>query len=249
MSEQQERTDQETQDLAKSMGWVDEDKFRGDKSRWVDADTFVEKGMNDLPILRERLKAQSSTITEMKNDFTEFKTHHENAVNSEYQRAMRELEEKQLKTVEEGDTEEYKRIHSEKIKLANERAATNSNNGSGQAAYEAWKRDSEWFEKDEVLTTYAQGKADKIAADFPELRGKPEFLDKLEEEVKKAFPDKFQDSRFSPAAVESGGRAPGGQRTAFGYNNLPPDAKAACDKFVRQGLITREQYVKEYEWE
>jgi len=33
------------------------------------------------------------------------------------------------------------------------------------------------------------------------------------------------------------------------YGNLPPEAKAACDKFVKQGLMTKEAYVAEYDWE
>jgi len=30
---------------------------------------------------------------------------------------------------------------------------------------------------------------------------------------------------------------------------LPQEAKAACDRFVKQGLLTVEEYLKEYEWE
>ena len=33
------------------------------------------------------------------------------------------------------------------------------------------------------------------------------------------------------------------------YESLPAEAKAACDKFVKQGLMTREEYVKEFDWE
>jgi hypothetical protein len=30
------------------------------------------------------------------------------------------------------------------------------------------------------------------------------------------------------------------------YDNLPADAKAACDDFVKQGFMKREDYVKQY---
>jgi hypothetical protein len=32
------------------------------------------------------------------------------------------------------------------------------------------------------------------------------------------------------------------------YANLPADAKTQCDKWVRDGLMTQDQYVKDYPW-
>jgi hypothetical protein len=46
----------------------------------------------------------------------------------------------------------------------------------------------------------------------------------------------------------SDGRVPTGKKKK-GYNDLPAEAKAACDKFVKQKLMTVEQYVNEYEWD
>ena len=31
-----------------------------------------------------------------------------------------------------------------------------------------------------------------------------------------------------------------------GFRDLPPEAQAACQKFEKQGLVTRDQYLKEY---
>jgi hypothetical protein len=38
-------------------------------------------------------------------------------------------------------------------------------------------------------------------------------------------------------AREAGGKS---------YAALPDDAKKACDRFVKQGLMTKEQYIKDY---
>jgi hypothetical protein len=109
--------DEETISMAKSMGWVEEENFRGDKSNWVDAEKFVDKGMNDLPILRERLRSQSHKITEMESDITAFKTYHEKTVANEYGRAMKDLDSKSRASVEEGDTDAYDRLQKEKHDL------------------------------------------------------------------------------------------------------------------------------------
>ena len=75
------------------------------------------------------------------------------------------------------------------------------------------------------------------------------FYDAIEAEVRKQFPDNFTNTRRrAPATVESGNGA--GRNTGTKtYANLPPEAKAACDDFVDQELMTRDQYVAEYEWE
>jgi hypothetical protein len=250
--EEVEEVNEETVALAKSMGWVDEDKFRGDNSRWVNADKFVEKGMNDLPVLRERLRAQSKKLGEMESDIGDFKTHHEQSLAREYGRAMKELEEKQLATVEEGDTDAYQRIQAQKRDLAtsHQRNAVPANKAPDNPLYVDWKEKSDWFEKKPGMTAFANVESDKIATDMPNLVGTPGFLEEVDRRVKGEFPEFFENSNRSNAnAVESGGRSPRQRGSGRSYGDLPGDAKAACDKFVRRGLVTKEQYVKDYEWE
>jgi len=253
VEEVNEKVNEENIALAKSMGWVDEEDFRGPKSNWVDADKFVEKGMNDLPVLRERLRAQSRRLADMEGDITDFKTHHEQSLAREYQRAMTELEDKQLATVEEGDKDEYQRIQKQKQELAasQPRTALTGSKAPENPLYSSWKdKNADWFEKDSDMTVYANRMSDYIAEMKPDLIGKQGFLDEIDKEVRARFSDRFENTnRDIPNTVEAGGRAPRQRGKSKGYGDLPGEAKAACDKFVRRGLITREQYVKDYEWE
>lgn len=53
-----EEEDQEALEAeARRMGWQPEDKFRGKKGQWVDAQTFVERGRSVMPILAQNNKA------------------------------------------------------------------------------------------------------------------------------------------------------------------------------------------------
>lgn len=45
--------DEATVKAAKEMGWTPQDKFKGDPEKWVDADEFVRRGENLLPLLRK----------------------------------------------------------------------------------------------------------------------------------------------------------------------------------------------------
>ena len=246
-----EEVDEETLSMAKSMGWVEEDNFRGDKERWVNADKFVERGLNDLPILRERLRSQSKKITDMEADIGSFKTYHEESLSREYQRAARDLEDKQLATVEDGDTDAYQKIQKQKHQLAVSHARNRPTQDTtpDNPLYTGWKEKADWFEKKPGMTAYANVESDNIARERPELVGKQGFLDEIDRRVKAEFPDYFENPRRREQnTVESGGR----QHRASGshtYNDLPNDAKVACDKFVRNGQITRKQYLETYEWD
>src|SRR5271154_5862973 len=39
-------------DKAKQMGWAPQEEFRGDPSKWIDADEYVRRGEQLMPILR-----------------------------------------------------------------------------------------------------------------------------------------------------------------------------------------------------
>jgi hypothetical protein len=66
------------------------------------------------------------------------------------------------------------------------------------------------------------------------------------------FPSKFGTKKkvtSNGSPVESGsGRQSRQSPSSKSYENLPPEAKAACDRFVKQKLMTKEQYVSEYDW-
>lgn len=51
---------------AKEMGWVPQEEFRGDKSKWIDAPTFLARGRDVMPLLRknnERLRGENKQST------------------------------------------------------------------------------------------------------------------------------------------------------------------------------------------
>lgn len=47
---------EQIEEEARRIGWVPEDKFKGRKDHWVDAKTFLERGEQLMPILRENNK-------------------------------------------------------------------------------------------------------------------------------------------------------------------------------------------------
>ena len=135
-------------------------------------------------------------------------------------------------------------------------APTETNTPTIEPALQAWLDRNDWFGKDRRWTGIVNGIGESLRLENPDLKGQ-EFLDKLDEVLQEEFPDKFGTSNTASTKtktaanrVESGsgraGRVSGSN--ARSYDNLPPEAKAACDRFVRQKLMTREEYVAEYDW-
>jgi hypothetical protein len=113
-----------------------------------------------------------------------------------------------------------------------------------------WMDKNDWFGKDSRMTGVANGLGIEIRKENPSLTGKA-FLDKLDQELTETFPDKFGKKR-TPNPMEgspNGTARPSVNSGKKSYNTLPAEAKAACDRFVKQGLMTKEQYVAEYSWE
>jgi hypothetical protein len=245
-------TDEE-KDRARRMGWADEDHFRGDKSKWVDARTFLKKGEEMLPVLRERLRKQDDDIKHMREEL-----HQVVRTQGEFERTTRErveaeFEERKRQAVEQADTDAYDAVYQEERKWREKQATAQPNDQlapRGNAILEAWKSENEWFETDPELTEFADDISGVIIAREPHLKGTAKLLDKIAERTKRAFPDKFQNPRRDgSSAVEgatgpTGGRAGGRKKT---YNDLPQAARAKCDEYVANNWVqSKEQYVADY---
>lgn len=54
---------------AKSMGWSQKEKFRGDPKDWKDPKAFIDIAEQSAPVMRERLREMSKKVTEMQKAF------------------------------------------------------------------------------------------------------------------------------------------------------------------------------------
>lgn len=249
-------------DKAKRLGWTPKDEFKGDPDRWVDAETFVKRGDEVLPILKannrklekalDNLRAENA---EMKATFKEFSEHHTKTVQAQYKNAMRDLEARQAQAAEVGDVEGVKEITREITDLTKEMEtkppAPKADNQPAvdpafQEAFDEWHEDNAWFQKDRPMTLFALD----LDAELAEKGMSPaKRFAEITKQVKAEFPHKFENQRRNqPAAVEAAG-SPAGRKAGKGWADLPPEAKAQADRFIRQGLIKdRDAYVKDYQF-
>jgi hypothetical protein len=245
---------------AQKFGWVPKEDFKGDESEWKDSETFLKRGKEingflrkDLEKLQKATEADKAAIAEMKATMEEFRKYHNDTEARAYKRALEDLKQQKIEAIEAGQgavvvaiDEQIENIR-EAQNVPKETVKQPSQNDN--AEYRAWAKENLWYATDNELKAYADLVADDVAAEAPNKKGH-EFLEEVTKRVKEAHPDKFINPARKTASVSSSsdGRSPSPTKKKS-YNDLPPEARQACDKFVKQKLMTQEQYISEYDWE
>lgn len=268
--DQQQPDNSGVEQEAKRFGWVPKEEFRGTESDWVDAETFVKRGKEINPILRannERLKKEldaerdkhNAEMKALKEAAEEFKQFQKDAFERKQKELATELEAlkaQRKEAIREGDADLVVELEDRIEEVKEERASTKEPVAATKAdepaqidpALSEWMENNKWFGSDIEATEIANGIGASVMRQFPGLKGKA-FLDKVDERLKSRVPELYGNPNQSRNTVEGGGargNTSSGKKT---YENLPAEAKAACDKFVRQGLFkSKQEYVDLYDW-
>ena len=241
--------DEATLSEAKRQGWVPQEEYSGPEDRWVDAETFVKKGKEINALLRKDNEFLKREVSEMKSTMMEFKKFHADTEKRAYDRAMLDLRDQKKEAINTGDGDKVLQIDDAIDELKQARAIEKVEvrpSNQPDPTFVQWNEDNPWFGKDTELTEEANLIGEVIKRKQPTLIGEA-FLDEVTKRVKKAYPEKFTNTnRARPSPVEGTTAPKSNQKGGKGYNDLPPEAKQACQKFEKQGLITREAYLKEY---
>jgi len=236
---------------AKEQGWKPQEEFQGPEDKWTDAKTFVERGDKIAGILKSRLKRQEAEIQQLQRSTKEFKDYQKTLLDKEKARnaqLLSELEAKRAAAITDADGAEFTRLDREIAGLRRDREEPQQANGADlDPLAQAWLLNNEWYNTNQKLQTYADGLAEQIVN---QGYSGPAYYTELSRRVKEQFPEEFRNKRQAqPNTVEAGGELDTKNVKAHTYDNLPPDAKAACDRFVNSGFTTKEEYVATYDWD
>lgn len=269
--EQQPSVNEEVQKEARMFGWVPREEFRGSDEEWVDADVFVKRGKEINPILRKnnellmkKLDEKAKEIDSIKASVEEFKKFQKEAFErkqADYEVQIAELKSKKREAIAEGNGDLVVDIDDQidEIKEAQREAREEAKKKPEEPAktadipedpsLQAWLGRNQWFGSDTEMTDVANGLGASVRRQFPHLSGQA-FLDKLDEKIAEYFPHKVLGNKARGSAVDSSGDVRGGSGSGKKtYDNLPADAKAACDRFIKNGWIkNKQEYLDNYDW-
>lgn len=254
----------ETETKARRLGWVPLEEFKGDPDKHRSAEEFLERGFNMLPLLQrdnDRLHRGMSRLEKRLEDqsrtFEEFQKFSEKAEERAYKRAKSELEAKRDSAIQNADTASAQQAIRELNALESDRPApktepSKDNKPAPDPVFQDWMAENAWFTADPALQGYATkifGQLEKTQPGVPPAQ----LLAETKKRVMDKFPEEFgiNPRREAAAAVStpSGGAAVS-KKKGKTYEDLPAEAKRACDKFVKTiPGYTRDKYVADYEWD
>lgn len=261
--ETEENQHSESETKAMRLGWVPKDQFKGDPEKWRPAEDFLDRATNMLPLLQrdnEKLHRGMSRLEKRLEDqnrtFEEYQKYAEKAEERAYKRAKAELESKLDNAIQTADVAGAQQVRREIAALEEDHKTPERKSEPEKPkidpAFQEWMEENTWFNKDPALTGYAT----KVFGQLEQNqsgRSPKELLAETKKKVMERFPEEFginpKRDQAASVAAPNGGTAPAKKR-GKSYDDLPADAKKACDRFVKAiPGYTRDKYVASYDWD
>lgn len=250
---------------AKELGWTPKSEFKGNPESWTDAEEYIKRG--DPRYLRERLGQTEKTVKQLRDEMkrereeqeTAFKSRLENMdrVNQRLLKSQRdaiyaEIEAKKLQAVEDGDTDRYRKLHTQEQATREKHAKEDEDfvidkpaakakpgdkiEGHDDAIAEWWADNPEiWFNESKAkYASLLYGQAEKK---FPTVAERLRFV---EDGLKRAAGgngasgDKAETEPSMPS-VEGGARLASTSRKK-GWNEIPDEERKIYDRHIKEKL-------------
>lgn len=251
---------------ARELGWQPLDSFKGDPEKWVDAEEYVKRGEEMMPLLKATNRRLTSDLAETRTALTTLKEQlnaskeaidalkefNEERVKQEAEVRLAKLKADLVKAREDENVDEEVRIIKE-IGKSEEAPAPAKPNGSPQPnpendytrtqEWKDWVEANPWWGVDVRKSAMATAFAQELRTKDPSLNGRA-LLDRISEEVE-AF---FSSSSRPPNRVESGG-AGGGRPRGKTYDDLPAAAKEVCERQSTRLVGKDRAYATKQEWQ
>lgn len=257
---------------ALSMGFVPKEHFKGDPAKWVSPEEFVRKGKEVLPIIRKQNEKLSAEIASIRSENAQTKKLLQNAIDSlnayheyhkedskrQYERARADLIAGKKAALQDGDVDAVVRID-DAIKVLDDNQKkvdavkpvdTNvpaQPDPTMQADLQRWVgENADWFQKDHEKTMYAMSVANFLRQTKPHLVGYA-FLEAVKQEVETKFGMTKRDGGVSKVEgdTKSGTSKDNSPKT---YEDLPEDAKSACDRFGERLVGKGKKFATMADW-
>jgi hypothetical protein len=254
---------------ARDYGWAPKEQFKGPVDKWKPADEYLgwakqvgrlpksefDAIKSQFPAIRQENQALKGELTEIKTTLNQFVEFSSKAEERAYNKARRELEARIETAATNADPVAARAAMAELEQLKPEPKVepkkVEAQTVAADPVIQDWISKEEWFTKSRALNAFATDEFGELERSKPGMP-KADILAEVKRRTMEKFPEKFgiNPARDNPVTVAS----PSGQmrtpKRGKTYDDLPADAKVACDKFVKQiPGYTREQYVKQYDWD
>lgn len=263
----------EIQARAEKMGWIPPSRFKGDPERFVDADSYIERGETILPIVKEHNRRLESELASVRAEarataealkaaqtaIEEIEERHTVATQKAVEEARAQVKAQLAAASEAGDHIGVAELTDQLTKLNQAEDAAGPQKKEPRAAEPQaftpppemveWNKENPWFGKDRRKTALALGIAQELRDAGETAQGRA-FFDKVAEELEQTLgkPLREEPPASKVEGARSFGEGGGGRSGGKGFESLPADAKAACDADARRFVGPGKKYKDVTAW-
>jgi hypothetical protein len=215
---------------ARRLGWKPESDWKGDKSGWVDASTFMDH-VRTVPGKVRKLEADYA------ERFARLERMQEAALKRQAEAHKAEVERikaQMRQAVEVGDVAQWEKLDAQRERMTQDAPEVPDAPKPGlPAETQAWVAKNEWFASDEVMRAAAQQLAGKAAQLGMTTADQLAYVDR---EMPRYFPDKFKSKAKPTHSPVEGLSLAAPRRGGKTGADLPAEARAIAAKEVKEGL-------------
>jgi hypothetical protein len=230
---------------ARAHGWKPQDEFQGDPAKWTDAETFVKRADEIMPLMREQNKDLRRKISEMERTVKKLAKSEQAA----HKERLEALQTQRLEAFDSGDREAFVAADKKADELRKDMGdAAPALNGEDPAEeLDTFREANPWFDKANLASAsetdvearlFADRTADKWVRQGLHNEIPPsEFYKRLAEAVNDKYPAlKVRAIRPKPASDVTPNTRSVPRSGAKTGASLPPEAKETAERYVRLKL-------------
>lgn len=240
---QEDKVDYES--FAKVQGWAAKDKWRGDESKWVDAEAFVKRGQE----FQSSLKVSNQTLKQElqeQRDANERTLKMMGKINDKAKAdALREIREQQKQALEEDDNSRYDELEGNKTKVYEDFKVEQPKQQQQQEEdplVATFRAENPWYDTDHLMTGKAQEYSQKMAKKGLSL---VEELAAVKRYIVHEFPDEFENPKRQAAPTVSVASAPGKAKKNPTISDMTPADQRMAKRAAAACGMDLNEYVKE----
>ena len=243
------------EELASQLGWradhVGEDA--------VDAVTYILRSKDIQKAMSKHNKDLKENLSTVQSSINALKEHNERVYQADVKRLTAEidaLKKERKSAIELADVDKVEELDAQIEEKKKDIAAPKINDTSKSGTvenpvYDEWIQDNQWYLEDNEMAQFA----DNVAQNYV---GAPlsRIYALVRQKVQEVFPEKFTPSKsgtssnvatkpIGPVSPVDKGSNNKGASTSFSKADLTPDQISIMNQFVRGGIMTEEQYIKD----
>lgn len=261
----------EVQAEAEALGWIPPVRFKGDPERFIDAEDYIRRGEEVLPIVRQQNKKLKAELEEVRAQATsnaaalkaaqeaieQIEERHSVATQKAVERAREQLKAQLASASEAGDHEALAELTDRLTQLnAAEKEAPPVEKPAAPIVppqfvpppeMVEWNEENPWFGTDKRRTALALAIAQELREGGETSTGR-RFFDKVKSQLEEAYPVAGATGGKVESARNGSHDAPSRGSRAKSFASLPADAKEACDADAKQFVGPTKKYKSIDEW-